>query len=220
MHQQNIQDIGHRALMKASSSPPSPSLVTGATAIPRTAVSARRASRSLVSASSTPPHASRSTRSSSRPRVCSFTPLPLPASDESCCPPGAGGAGSPTPCGGGTNPAGGAVRTAGEMRAARMCAREERRAICMLCVCESEGEEEGEGGDARRGFPSICRPRRRIVRCARRPVGARRLVRQFGGERGEREKSWRGRGGGRCPETRVSGKRTRVERDRDIFYLT
>ncbi len=51
---------------------------------------------------------------------------------------------------GGTNPAG-AVRTAGEIRAARMCAREERRAICMFCVCESEGEG-GEAGTHVEGF--------------------------------------------------------------------
>jgi len=97
----------------------------------------RLASINRVSASRAPRHASRSTRSSSNPRVFSFAcewlppaPVPLePRSDTS----GGRGKGSPTPCGGGTNPAGGAVRTAGEMRAARMCASEERRAICIPC---------------------------------------------------------------------------------------
>lgn len=59
----------------------------------------------------------------SAPRIA-LLKITSPTSDEGHWPPGAGG--------GGINSAGGIIRTTGEMRVARMRAREERSAICML----------------------------------------------------------------------------------------
>ena len=47
------------------------------------------------------------------------------------------------------------MRTAGEMRAARMCAREERRAVCMFCSRQPGQSVESEReGRRRRGGES------------------------------------------------------------------
>jgi len=81
------------------------------------------------------------------------------------------------------------VRTAGEMRAARMCASEEGWGW--------DGRKSGP--DARRGFQSIRRLFRRIARCVHRPLVALRLGRPFGAGRGGQGRYSRGRGGGRCP---------------------